>query len=263
MAALSSRAPRALRLALYVLAVLALVPAAWLALLPWGVRPEDGLIALHLPLGAKDSAGVRVRFVPKWSDYHDVALAFPSDTGDPAVELALERTIAIRAGAERPPYEFEWQLLHDGTIVAQGGGRRSAAGAVLGEGSGRKLLFGEFRARAGKTYELRASFGPAMSRFLGASPALEVRMSNTPRVNRLKYFRRLDGAASLALGVIGLGFLAAGLRLEKKRAPTPPSTSADSSGPWRSASARPRGTLWPWQGSTAGRPARTTRRKRP
>ncbi len=212
---------RALSLALYVLSVLALVPSLWLATKPWGVRPDDGLIALHVPLGAKDLPGVRVRFAPKWSDYHDVALAFPARTGDAAVEQALDRTIAIRAGAERPPYEFEWRLLRDGAVVAQGSGRESAAGAVLGEGSTRKLLFGEFKARAGETYELRASFGPAMAKFLGASPALEVRMSNAPRVNRLKSFRRLDGASSLALGAIGLGFLAAGWRLERKRAPGP------------------------------------------
>ena len=215
-AALTRPVSRALRLALYVLAVLALVPSASLALKPWGVRVDDGLIALHVPLGAKDFGGVRAQFVPKWSDYHDVLLAFPAKTGDAVVEQALERAITIRAGAPRPPFEFEWQLLHEGTLVAQGHGRESAVGAVLGEDRGRKLLFGEFRARAGKTYELRASFGAGMARFLGASPALEVRMANTPRVNRLRYFRRLDGASSLALGVIGLGFLAAGLRLERK-----------------------------------------------
>jgi hypothetical protein len=134
------------------------------------------------------------------------------------VAQALERAITIRATAPRPPFELEWQLLQDGAVVAQGSGRESAAGAVLGEDGARKLLFGEFRARAGKRYELRASFGPAMAKFLGASPALEVRMANTPRVNRLRYFRRLDGASALALGLIGLGFLAAGMRLERKQA---------------------------------------------
>jgi hypothetical protein len=217
MAELSARASRALRLTLYVLAAAALVPSAWLAAKPWGVRDDDGLIALHLPLGAKDLPGARAQFVAKWSDYHDVALAFPARAADPDVERALERAITIRAGAPRPPFEFEWRLLQDGALVAQGSGRESAAGAVLGEGRARKLLFGEFKARAGTAYELRASFGAGMAKFLGASPALEVRMANTPRVNRLRYFRRLDGASSLTLGLLGAAFLAAGLRLERKR----------------------------------------------
>lgn len=209
-----TRRTRALRLTLYVLAVLALVPAAWLATKPWTVHDEDGLIALRVSLGPTDVRGLRARFVPNWNDYYDVLLAFPSRTADQAVDRALAGAIAISAAAPGTPFEFEWRVLQDGAVAAQGGG--SPAGAVLGEGGRRKLLFGEFRARAGHTYELHASFGAGMTKFLSASPALEVRMANTPRVNRLRYFRRLDGGSSLALGLVGLGFLVAGLRLERK-----------------------------------------------
>lgn len=201
------------------MAVLLLGAAGLLALLPWDVVPEDGLVPLRLPLDASARVEAGGRFVATWADFHDVALVFPARIDDRALDQVVERALDIYAPGTLPAFDLEWRVLQGAAQVASGSGRQGARGGVREPGGERKVLFGDFAAHAGRSYELRVTIGASLRPLAREAIALEVRTANTARISHLRTKRRLNGVAAGTATLLGIGFLAAALRA-RARAPT-------------------------------------------
>ncbi len=126
---------------------------------------RDGGISLQRELSSP--AAVSLPFTAKVGGPHDVILEFAWPITDPQVEQVVTNAAWTTGLSGAPTFDFAWQLLKEGAIVAQRGGPQRSTGVVEGRTSGLGsgpttslgLAFGGFELTAGAQYALRVSPG--------------------------------------------------------------------------------------------------------
>ena len=141
---------------------------------------SEGWISVQRDLTTSEA--VSTQFISHRNGSHEVVLEFAWPIRDPLV-LELVNDAAVTTGSARAPrFDFAWQLLKEGRVVAQRESPQRSTGVVdtgtsgLGGGplKSRGLVFGGFDLKAGDVYTLRVVPGPGFAAIVGVTPKIVV-----------------------------------------------------------------------------------------
>jgi hypothetical protein len=128
------------------------------------------------------SEAVSTQFTSHNNGSHEVVLEFAWPIRDPGVLELVNDAAATTGSAGAPTFDFAWQLLKEGHVVAQRESPQRSTGVVdtgtTGLGGGplksRGLVFGGFDLKAGDVYTLRVVPGPGFAAIVGVTPRIVV-----------------------------------------------------------------------------------------
>lgn len=202
----------------YIAAATALAIAASARIEQWR-HPSllAGLTPMRLPLKASSGSEVHAAFQATWNEPHYVALVFTAATDYPDIDRTISLAEqALLSREDAPVFDIQWRAVEGSTVIGQGSGHQKPA-AVIGGGSRRGLVLGQFPARAGRLYQVEASLGPDFERCFSASPVLEVGVfSATPSVGPA-WGRDLSAPVAYCFGLVGVVFLVFGIVLSTRK----------------------------------------------
>lgn len=144
-----------------------------------------------------------------------IALVFPSNV-DPETAALLSQAESTIGGVRENAihFDFDWRVLEGGVEVGRGSGRARPTG---GFGSGeRGLVFGEFPAAAGHTYELEARSGSGFESWVRANPMIEVGVNVAGPSVGLPFVKEFSRPIAFILAIAGLMFLCGAVWTVKK-----------------------------------------------
>ena len=157
---------------------------------------------IRIPITDQNRAGFSTSFAVARNAVYAVGLEFSKPISDPEVDRFVNLA-ASRIGFPNPPsFDFTWRVVEGEALIGEGPGEDGATGIVItGDGIGSRswvktlnkrnetvgsdrlnaivLLFGTFDACAGRTYTIRFSPGPGLTRVLRTSPVILIDIQHT------------------------------------------------------------------------------------